>query len=240
MILLILRRLLSVSSSSAIALSSSSVSETRFRIYSRLILRSFISATNSACILSIPKPIIRLGMTSLSSSVLRMMAIALSISSSICSRPFSKCSFSFLRLRSKYTLRRTHSMRHAHHSPNISLTPMTLGLPAMSILKLQAKLSISGVSLNSFCMSFSGSVPRLRSMASLRPLRSVSSRISFISFILPAFMSSATLSTMASEVVEYGISYISMIFSLGKCLQRERTLKLPRPVLYIASISARS
>ena len=83
---------------------------------------------------------------------------------------------------------------------------MTRGLPAMRMLKLQAKLSHSGVSLKSFCMSFSGSVPRLRSMASFRPLRSVSSRMSAISRSLPAFTSSATLSMMASTVVEYGIS----------------------------------
>ena len=201
MMLFILRRLLSVSSSSSIAFSNSSVSDTRLRIYSLFILRSFISATYSACTLSIPKPIMRLGTTSASSSVLRIIAIALSISRSIFSRPLSRCSLSFFLDKSKYTRRRTHSMRHALHSLSISLTPMTLGLPATRMLKLQGKLSISGVSLNSFCMSFSGSVPRLRSMASLRPLRSVSSRISFTSRTLPALISSATLSTMASVVV---------------------------------------
>ena len=213
---MIFLRLLSVSSSSAIACSSSSISDVRLRIYSLFILRSLISATYSAWILSMPKPIIRFGMTSLSSSVLRMISMALSMSRRIISRPLRRCSLSFFLVRSKYTRRRTHSILHAVHSPRISFTPMTLGFPATRILKLHGKLSISGVSLNSFCMSFSGSVPRLRSMASLRPLRSVSSRMSFISLILPAFISSATLSTIASEVVVYGISYISIIFSFGR------------------------
>ena len=66
--------------------------------------------------------------------------------------------------------------------------------------------SISGVMRNSLLISLSGSVPRFRSMASFRPVRSVSSRISAISLILPALTSSETLSIMASEVVEYGIS----------------------------------
>ena len=77
---------------------------------------------------------------------------------------------------------------------------MTLGVPAMRMLKLQAKESISGVDLKSFAISFSGSAPRLRSMASFKPPRSVSSRISEISLALPAFTSSATLSIMASAV----------------------------------------
>ena len=49
-----------------------SVSSVRFKMYSRLICRSFISATYSACASSIPKPTIRLGTTSLSSSVSRI------------------------------------------------------------------------------------------------------------------------------------------------------------------------
>ena len=92
-------------------------------------------------------------------------------------------------------------MRQAVHSSRISPTPMTRGLPATRMLKLQGKESISGVSLKSFCMSFSGSVPRFKSMARRRPLRSVSSRMSLISRILPDLMSSATLSITASEVV---------------------------------------
>ena len=77
---------------------------------------------------------------------------------------------------------------------------MTFGVPAMRMLKLQAKESISGVDLKSFAMSFSGSAPRLRSMASFRPPRSVSSRMSEISLTLPALTSSATLSMTASAV----------------------------------------
>ena len=100
----------------------------------------------------------------------------------------------------------TQSSRQAVHSESISRTPMTRGVPAIRMLKLQAKLSMSGVDLKSFAMSFSGSAPRLRSMASFRPLRSVSSRISATSRSLPALTSSATLSMTASTVVEYGIS----------------------------------
>ena len=78
---------------------------------------------------------------------------------------------------------------------------MTRGIPSARMLKLQAKASWRGVSRKSFCMSFSGSVPRFRSMASFRPDRSVSSRISEISRTFPVLMSSATLSMMASAVV---------------------------------------
>ena len=92
-------------------------------------------------------------------------------------------------------------MRQAHHSSSSSRTPITRGIPAMSTLKLQDMVSCSVVDFISFCMSLSGSVPRLRSMVSLRPLRSVSSRISVISLTLPALISSATLSMMASVVV---------------------------------------
>ena len=213
MIALSLRRLLTIDSSSSMSRSSSSVSEVRLRMYSRFMLRSLISATNSACVWSIPKPIIRFGTTSLSSSVLRMMSIARSMSSSIRSRPLSRCSFSFFLFRSKNTRRRIHSMRHAVHSSSISPTPITRGLPATRMLKLHGNASWSVVMRKSFCMSLSGSAPRLRSIARRRPLRSVSSRISFISRIFPVFISSATLSIIASEVVVYGISYISIMFS---------------------------
>ena len=195
------RRLLSsVASRSAMSLSRVSVSLMRLRMYSRFMFLSFISATYSACTLSMPKPSIRLGTTSLSRSVLRIIAIALSMSSRILPRPFSRCSFSRLRLRSKYMRRLTHSVRHDVHSPSISPTPMTRGVPSMRMLKLQANESMSGVALNSLAMSLSGSAPRLRSMASLRPPRTVSSRMSFISFALPALTSSATLSMMLSTV----------------------------------------
>ena len=53
----------------------------------------------------------------------------------------------------------------------------------------------------SLVISLSGSTPRFKSMVSFRPLRSVSSRISEISRIFSALISSATLSMMASEVV---------------------------------------
>ena len=195
------RRLLSVASSSPMSFSSSLVSAVRLRIYSRLMFLSLISATNSAWTWSMPKPIIRFGTTSASSSVSRMMAMARSISRRICSSPLSRWSFSFFRLRSNHTRLRTQSMRQAVHSSRISPTPMTRGLPATRMLKLQGKESISGVSLKSFCMSLSGSVPRLRSMAKRRPLRSVSSRMSLISRIFPEEISSRTLSITASEVV---------------------------------------
>ena len=54
---------------SSISRDRASVSSVRFKIYSRLICRSFISATYSACTSSIPNPTIRLGTTSVSSSV---------------------------------------------------------------------------------------------------------------------------------------------------------------------------
>ena len=117
-------------------------------------------------------------------------------------RPLSRCSFSCFFFREKYVRRRTQSLRQAVHSSRISRTPITRGIPAMRMLKLQDWLSIRGVDLNSLAISLSGSVPRFRSIVSFRPDRSVSSRMSAISRILPDLMSSATLSMMASTVVE--------------------------------------
>ena len=85
----------SVASSSAISFSRDSVSFRRFRMNSLLMFRSLISATYSAWIWSMPKPIMRFGTTSASSSVSRMMAMALSISRRIRPRPLSRCSLSF-------------------------------------------------------------------------------------------------------------------------------------------------
>ena len=100
----------------------------------------------------------------------------------------------------------------------------------MSTLKLQAKLSSRGVSLKSFCISFSGSVPRLMSMVIFRPSRPVSSRMSAISLSLPCLTRSMTRSTIASMVVVGGIWVMSMQFADLSKAQRLRTRKLPRPV----------
>ena len=177
-----------------------------------------------------PNPIIRFGITSASSSVSRIMRIALSISSKILDRPCSRCSLSFFLFRSKNTRRRTHSVRHAVHSSSTSRTPSTRGMPLIRTLKLHEQLSISGVIFISLAISFSGSVPRLRSIAIFRPDRSVSSRTSAISRSLPPLASSATLSMIASIVVVYGISVISIRFSFLSYAHFARTLNEPRPV----------
>ena len=148
-----------------------------------------------------PKPIIRFGTTSASDSVSRMMRMALSMSSRMRRRPLSRCSFSFRLPSTKNTRRRTLSVRQAHHSSSNSRTPITRGIPAMSTLKLQDMVSSSVVERKSFCISLSGSTPRFKSIVSFRPERSVSSRISAISRILPDLISSATLSITASVVV---------------------------------------
>ena len=230
MILRIFALDLTISSSFLISFSSASVSCVRFRIYSLLMLRRRISAINSAWILSMPKPSIRFGITFASSSVSRMILIALSISSRILRRPSSRCSLSFFLLRSKNTRRRTHSVRHAVHSSSSSATPSTRGMPAISTLKLQEKLSCRVVIFISLASSFSGSVPRLRSMAIFRPERSVSSRTSAISRTLPFLTSSAILSMIASMVVVYGISVISIRLSFLLYAHFARTLNEPRPV----------
>ena len=149
-----------------------------------------------------PKPIIRLGMTSDSSSVSRMILMALSMSSRMRLRPLRRWSFSLRFPRTKNTRRRTDSVRQAVHSSRIRRTPSTWGIPPIRTLKLQEKASSRGVCLKRRAMSLSGSAPRLRSMVSLRPERSVSSRMSAISLALPALMSSATLSRIASVEVE--------------------------------------
>ena len=219
-----------ISSSFLISFSSASVSCVRFRIYSLLMLRRRMSAMNSAWIWSMSKPSIRFGMTFASSSVPRMMAIALSMSSRILRRPSSRCSLSFFLPSSKNTRRRTHSVRHDVHSSKICCTPRTRGMPPMRTLKLHEKLSWSVVSFIRRAISFSGSVPRLRSMAILRPERSVSSRTSAISRTLPVLTSSAILSMMASIVVVYGISVTSMRFSFLSYCHFARTLNEPRPL----------
>ena len=116
-------------------------------------------------------------------------------------RPWSRWSFSRFFPKEKFTRRRTHSVRHRHHSPMSSRTPMTRGIPPTRTLKLQLTVSWRVVARKSLAISFSGSTPRLRSMASFRPERSVSSRMSLISRSFPVLMSSATLSIMASVVV---------------------------------------
>ena len=59
-------------------------------------------------------------------------------------------------------------------------------------------------------MSLSGSVPRFTSIVILRPLLSVSSRMSAISLSWPALAFSMILSMMASDTVVGGISVMSM------------------------------
>lgn len=76
---------------------------------------------------SMSKPRIRLGTTSASSLVPRMMAMALSISSRMASRPCSRCRRSDFLPKSKFTRRRVDWMRHATHSCRIWRTPMTRG-----------------------------------------------------------------------------------------------------------------
>ena len=117
-------------------------------------------------------------------------------------RPCKRCSFSCFLCSTKYTRLRTHSVRQASHSSSSAFTPSTRGIPAMRMLKLQLTVSCRGVRRKSFCMSLSGSTPRFKSMASFRPERSVSSRMSLISLIFPAFISSDTLSKIASREVE--------------------------------------
>ena len=95
------------------------MSAVRFMMYSSLMLRSLISATNSACTSSMPKPFIRLGTTSASSFVLRMMAMALSMSSRMASKPCSKCRRSVFFPRSKFMRRRVESTRQFTHSCRI-------------------------------------------------------------------------------------------------------------------------
>ena len=103
-----------------------------------------------------------------------------------------------------------HSDLKASHSSSISLIPITLGVPPTKILKLQENVSSSDVSLNSFAMSLSGSVPLFKSIVILSPSSPVSSRISEISRTFPSFESSTTFSIINSLVVVGGIFDISM------------------------------
>ena len=116
-----------ISSSSAISPSSLAMSLVRLRMYSSLMLRSLSSATNSAWVSSMSKPFIRLGTTSASSLVPRMMAMALSMSSRIASRPCSRCRRSDFLPRSKLMRRRVDAIRHLTHSCRIWRTPITRG-----------------------------------------------------------------------------------------------------------------
>ena len=187
----------------------SAMSETRsliscilLRMYSLFMLRSFISATNSACGSSISKPDIRLGTTIASTSVFRIIDIALSISRRIFESPCNKWSFVFFLSRSYFVRRFMQSIRKRTHSLSMPLIPNVCGLPSISRLKLQLKESQSGVSENSFVIIISGSAERFISIAILRPLRSVSSRMSVMSRILPDLTRSITLSIIVSILVE--------------------------------------
>ena len=205
----ILRGLSRISSMSAMSLFKSLISSSLLSIYSLFIWRSLISATYSACTSSMPKPIIKLGTTSDSSAVSRIIFIALSISKSIFCKPKSKCSFSRFFPKSKAILRFMQLVLKSVHSLSISRTPITLGVPSISTLKLQAKESCKGVSLNSFCIRASGSTRFFKSKASFKPERSVSSLKSDISFILPNLTKSTIRSIIASTVVVGGISVTS-------------------------------
>ena len=202
-----------MASSSSMSFSSVSISCVRFKMYSLLRWRSLISATYSAWISSMPKPIIRLGTTSSSSAVSRTMRTALSISSKISLSPLNRCSLSFFLLKSKWVRRLTHSTRKAVHSSKSSRTPSTRGTPAIRTLKLQAKLSSSGVILYRRCISLSGSAPRFKSIVIFRPSKPVSSRTSAISLILPAFTISIIFSMIVSQVVVGAIPRMSMQFA---------------------------
>ena len=127
MTFLMLSSLERISSSSAISASSLAMSLVRLRMYSSLMLRSLSSATNSAWVSSMSNPRIRLGTTSASSLVPRMMAMALSMSSRMASRPCSRWRRSDFLPKSKLTRRRVDWMRHATHSCRIWRTPMTRG-----------------------------------------------------------------------------------------------------------------
>ena len=103
---------------------------------------------------------------------------------------------------------------------------------------MQEKESSSGVARSSLAISLSGSCPRLRSSVSLRPFRSVSSRMSLISRTRPALTSSLILSMIASTVVVGGIWVISIMLPSFTYSHRARTRTLPRPVLMIFFISS--
>ena len=134
-----------ISFKSLIASSSFSMSWSLFKMYSLFKCRNLISATYSAWILSILKPIIRFGTTSASSSVFLIIFIALSISSKIFSRPRSRWSLSEALFRSNAVLRLMQFVLNAIHSLRSSATPRTLGYPLMRTLKLHEKVSCNGV-----------------------------------------------------------------------------------------------
>ena len=77
-------------------------------------------------------------------------------------------------------------------------------------------------------------------MVSLRPFRSVSSRISLISRILPALTSSVILSITASTVVVGGMCVMSMQLLALSYRHVARTRTLPRPFSKTFFISAAS
>ncbi len=131
---------------------------------------------------------------------------------------------------SKTVWRLIHCILKSIHASSIPFTPRTCGTPSIRTLKLQLKLSSSGVSLYSLFINVSGSAERLMSSVIFSPLRSVSSRTSVTSFIFPDFTKSATVSIIASAVVVYGISKISMQLFFLSTLYLARTLKLPLPV----------
>ena len=161
-----------------------------------------------------PKPIIRFGTTSASSSVSRIIFIALSISSSIFLRPVSRWSFSFFLASSNFVFLFTQVILKSVHCSSISATPITFGIPPTRMLKLQEKTSCKGVILNSFFITASLSCPRFKSIVILRPDKSDSSRTSEISFSLPSFTCSTILSIIASIVVVGGISVTSIQFAV--------------------------
>ena len=73
--------------------------------------------------------------------------------------------------------------------------------------------------MKSVFISFSGSVPRFKSIVILRPDLSVSSLMSLMSRSLPVLLSSIIFSIIASLVVVGGISVIFQVLSTAKSIR---------------------
>ena len=204
---------------------------TLFKIYSLFKLRSRICATYSACSESIENPFIKFKTTSCSFSVFLIIAIARSMSNKILFSPSTKCNFSSFFKSSKLVLFLTHSCLNLCQLFIMSLIPITQGTPSTKTLKLQAYESSSGVYLKSLFIKFLALVPLFRSIVIFSPFKSVSSLTSEISLILFSLIKEIILSIIASTVVVYGISVMSMQpFSLS-IEYLLRILKEPLPVL---------
>src|SRR5699024_8804567 len=191
-----------------------------------LIFLYLIFKTNFSCSSSILK-CFSSSLITLSPDVFLTTSIALSISSSIFSKPSYKCTFLDRLSISLLTTRTTLCLRYSVHLAIITLTPNTLSLSSANTLILTLYLLSNAVYLYNNSVFNLVSAFFLSVINTLIPFKSVKSFTFLTSgkvlFLTPLIISSIIF----SRVVPYGISFIVISFLLTSILPLSVTVPIP-------------